>query len=228
MSLNSLQLARSLSTITETFTLTGGANYDLPSTGVKAGQMVLVTNDTANNSILTIRSSASGTIETIRTGHCILIALQDSPTLSTHWRAVDTYEDGTFTPIIQGSTTDFTSVTYTEQRASFCRHNKLVSFGLSVLWTAASGGSGLAMIGGLPYATAPTEIWAVPVIFSNLDFSDPLTQIQASGEYRNSANQIYALLISTDNSTWTNPSVSLFTTGTFGKSMRMSGTYKKA
>lgn len=91
MSLNPLRLVRVPETIIQTFALTVAQNYDLPSTGVKAGQMVLVYNTTVNNSTLTIRASDLTSIESIDRGHMLLTAQQDNPTTNTHWHMSEIY-----------------------------------------------------------------------------------------------------------------------------------------
>ncbi len=165
MSLNSLQLARSLNTIIESFTLTGGANYDLPSTGIKAGQMVLVYNDTANNSLLTIRASDTSTIDSIRVGHCLLIALQDAPTASSHWKVIYIYDEGSWTPTVALQAANFTSITYVLQKGYYLRNNRNVTCHFEVTWSAASGGSGVCQVASIPFqihASALNQSTAMP------------------------------------------------------------------
>src|SRR5574343_1604938 len=149
--LNALRLAKSLETIIHNFELTGAQNFDLPSVA-KAGQAVLVYNDTTNGSILTIRSSNTNSVETIRWGYCLVVAKQDNPTTSAHWRVIEVYEEGTWTPTVSGSSGAFSAVTYIAQQGTFTRFNKRLFFECRVGWSAATGGTGSLQISSLPYA----------------------------------------------------------------------------
>lgn len=188
MALNSLPLARGLNTVIETFALTGGANYDLPSTGIKAGQMVLVQNSTANSSVLTVRSSDASSIETIRKGYCFLVATQDTPVSASHWSVIDVYEEGTWTPTISGQAGAFSSVTYVTQHGTFSRQNRTVWSAFTVSWSAATGGSGNLLITGLPYAAQSVGQDDFPgaALIGNIDLTVGYTAVMAN--VPNSAN----------------------------------------
>lgn len=60
------------------------------------------------------------------------------------------YEEGTFTPILVGSSTNPT-VTYSLQRGRYTKVGRLVTIECYVAWSAISGGSGNIAVGGFPY-----------------------------------------------------------------------------
>jgi hypothetical protein len=64
--------------------------------------------------------------------------------------ALDDYEEGTFVPVISGTTTSGTG-TYTTQIGEYTKVGNLVSFWLSLTWTAHTG-TGNMNIDGLPFA----------------------------------------------------------------------------
>lgn len=156
--LNTLQLARGIDTVIESFALSGSSNYDLPTTSVRSGQMIMVVNETSNSSQLTVRASDATTVDTMRLGHCLLIALQSAPTTSTHWKVVNIYEEGAWTPTVAMQTADFTSITYTLQKGYYLRNNRNVTCHFEVTWSAASGGSGICQIKSIPFTTHPNAL----------------------------------------------------------------------
>ena len=66
---------------------------------------------------------------------------------------LDDYEEGTFTPVVQGSTGNPT-VTYAEQSGSYTKIGRLVTVVIEVELSAISGGSGFFIISGLPFVPA--------------------------------------------------------------------------
>ena len=63
---------------------------------------------------------------------------------------LDDYEEGTFTPVLYGGSVD-PSVTYTIRAGSYTKVGNTVTVLVDVRWSAQSGGSGVAIIGGLPF-----------------------------------------------------------------------------
>jgi hypothetical protein len=62
----------------------------------------------------------------------------------------DDYEEGTWTPVIQGSSSN-PSATYGLQRGVYTKAGRLVHVSCYLSWSGYSGGSGDALIGGLPF-----------------------------------------------------------------------------
>ena len=78
---------------------------------------------------------------------------------NTQANALDDYEEGTFTPLLQGSSSHPTSVTYTVQSGHYTKIGNLVHIQASLSVSAYSGGGGEFQLGGLPFtalAAAPT------------------------------------------------------------------------
>ena len=63
---------------------------------------------------------------------------------------LDDYEEGTWTPVIKGGTSDPT-ITYTKQQGTYVKVGTMLIIQLDVRWSAKSGGSGTLYIGGLPF-----------------------------------------------------------------------------
>jgi hypothetical protein len=67
---------------------------------------------------------------------------------------LDDYEEGTFTPVLYGGSVD-PSVAYTVQAGSYTKVGNIVTVLVDVRWSSQSGGSGVAIIGGLPFSSVP-------------------------------------------------------------------------
>lgn len=67
---------------------------------------------------------------------------------------LDDYEEGTWTPTIRGFSTEFASVTYTEQKGRYTKIGKLVTCQGQVVWSSKSGGSGVFCMAGLPFSSS--------------------------------------------------------------------------
>lgn len=149
MTLGILQLVRRQEVQTYNFTLSGAQNFDLPA-NVKAGQIVIVYNDTVNNSLLTIRSSSGATIDSIRKGFCLLNSKQDTPTLSSHWKVLVVDDYGTWTPVLkEGANT----LTASENVGEYHRHNNDIVLHTTIA-NIVKAGTGTLTIEGLPFTPA--------------------------------------------------------------------------
>lgn len=67
---------------------------------------------------------------------------------------LDDYEEGTWTPTFTASTTAPSSVTYSHQQGRYTKIGRVVYVEFYLRFTAYSGGSGTANVGGLPFTAA--------------------------------------------------------------------------
>lgn len=70
--------------------------------------------------------------------------------------ALDDYEEGTFTPVVEGSTTTGTA-TYTTREAHYTKVGNLVSFNIFIRWQSGTGAGNL-KITGLPFTSYATTL----------------------------------------------------------------------
>jgi hypothetical protein len=80
------------------------------------------------------------------------ITFPATPNLSSNANTLDDYEEGSWTPVLGGSGSDPTGVTYNAQAATYTRVGNLVTVFAYVGWTTYTGGSGTLQIKGLPFA----------------------------------------------------------------------------
>lgn len=73
---------------------TASIDVNMPTTSIKAQEVWILYNDQAEDATydMTVKSSGGNTIETIRQGFIVLMALQDTPTTAAHWKVLDVYE----------------------------------------------------------------------------------------------------------------------------------------
>lgn len=93
-----------------------------------------------------IQDSANGYVFNDKIGATSILFNGDTSTAN----ALDDYEEGTFTPVIVGSTTSG-SGTYTSNEGSYVKVGRQVTIELRVIWTAHTG-AGQLQITGLPYS----------------------------------------------------------------------------
>lgn len=104
MALNTLHSVRSLDSRIETLTPTVNTDFTLPSTGILAGQRVIMLNNGANSGNFPIVSlkASNGTLVRQVYPQCdgTVVALQDTPTDVAHWAGVGEITSNwmTFTP----------------------------------------------------------------------------------------------------------------------------------
>jgi hypothetical protein len=89
------------------------------------------------------------------------------PTLAA-LRSLSVYEEGTWTPTIDGSTT-FGTQTYSAQDGNYVRVGNLVTVWGRVTLSGTSGAVGFVIIGGLPFATGTTVGYNQPGTLGAID-----------------------------------------------------------
>jgi hypothetical protein len=72
---------------------------------------------------------------------------------------LDDYEEGTFTPTLAGSSTNFSSVTYAVQSGFYVKVGDLVHVDIYLQTSSVSGGSGDLLIAGLPFAALASSAY---------------------------------------------------------------------
>jgi hypothetical protein len=92
--------------------------------------------------------------------------------LSTNANTLDDYEEGTFTPILEGQISNPT-VTYTSQIATYNKIGRLVTFEILLRANRTAGGSGRIRIAGLPFTCAEVYGYAATVGNSNIPTTLP-------------------------------------------------------
>jgi hypothetical protein len=95
----------------QVFNLSAARTVVLPTTGIKAGDVIVLRN--RSTFVLTVKSSdttnltiANGhnTEGTLRNGYISIMALQDTPTTNAHWITIDAIEQGSFAPTVSSTT----------------------------------------------------------------------------------------------------------------------------
>jgi len=106
---------------------------------------------TSVNAGLSVTSSGGGAVATDPfdlTGGQIAFPATASP--SSDPNTLDDYEEGTFTPTVEGSTAAG-SGTYTKQKGFYVKVGNVVHFTVYVVWTALSGATGGMRVANLPF-----------------------------------------------------------------------------
>lgn len=113
----------------------------------------------------------TGTTLSITGGQIVFPASQNA---SSDANTLDDYEKGTFTPVSIGTITAGTG-TYTAQVGRYVKIGPLVSYSLTLAWSAHTG-TGDIQFTGLPFssASAPGHSWEGALLVSNLTFSGQL------------------------------------------------------
>jgi hypothetical protein len=146
-----------------------------------SGSLVLQTN--SGTTALTIDTSqnatfaAQATIPTINlTGGQITFPATQSASADAN--TLDDYEEGTWTPVVQGTSTAG-AATYSERVGKYTKIGNTVNIMCSLSWTAHTG-SGDTLIGGLPFTSATYSlngIWASSIYANNMNFGTSATQL---------------------------------------------------
>jgi hypothetical protein len=98
------------------------------------------------------------------------IALPASQSNSSDPNTFDDYEEGTWSPTFTGSSSAPSSVTYTVQSGRYTKIGRQCHIEFYLRFTAYSGGSGNAVIGGLPFTAAGAPYTGIP-LQENLGFT---------------------------------------------------------
>jgi hypothetical protein len=149
-----------------------------------ASSDIYIENTTSRTSIkhlkkassLLISDNASDTVRMFNYGD---IGVRLGNVGSTDAKALDWYEESTFTPTIQGSTTDGVG-TYATQIGRFTRIGNQVHFRITLNWSAHTG-TGNIVVAGLPYSHSAVGYSPVSIVASSLTFSGSLTGYVVQG-----------------------------------------------
>ena len=120
--------------------------------------------------------------------------------------ALDDYEEGTWTPVIQGTGSN-NSKNYVTQTAHYTKVGRLVTVSYRIAWNNKSADSGTAIISGLPFVINESTASGGAFVGNNLDF--PANTVVATTETAESQQYVY-ILVGFDSGTWDNPSTSFF------------------
>jgi hypothetical protein len=130
---------------------------------------------------------------------------------------LDDYEEGTFTPVIQGDTTPGTG-TYSVQSGSYTKIGNRVIFDIALSWSAHTG-TGNMDVFGLPFTSNSTsEPKSIPSVFPISIALDPLSMMVAFVVSNSTKIALYQITVQTTSLAL----VPLDTAGT----LRISGEYR--
>lgn len=135
---------------------------------------------------------------------------------STNANTLDDYEEGTFTPTIAGSGSAMSSVTYVTQEGKYTKIGDTVFITLRLQWSAASGGTGDARVGGLPFSCPDGFTAFACSQYINLG-------VGSNFQMRSNGNNQLAPQTSDGAS---GLGLSSYTSGTFNKFIAVAGCYK--
>ena len=118
------------------------------------------------------------------------------------------YEEGTWTPVIQGTGSN-NSKNYTNQIASYTKIGNMVYLSFRVSWDSRTSDTGDAIVSGFPFTVNDASNATGSLAGNNLNFNNLSDCITAAMEFSN--NQQYAFILMTqDNGGWNNPSANPF------------------
>ena len=120
--------------------------------------------------------------------------------------ALDDYEEGTWTPVIQGTGSN-NSKNYVTQTAHYTKVGRLVTVSYRIAWNNKSADSGTAIISGLPFVINESTASGGAFVGNNLNF--PANTVVATTETAESQQYVY-ILVGFDSGTWDNPSTGFF------------------
>jgi hypothetical protein len=136
----------------------GGATKQVSVADLTAGRAISATQLTLTTENLVIGTSGKGIDFSATSGTGTSELLAD-------------YEEGTFTPVVEGSTTPGTA-TYSTQSGVYTKIGRMVQFTVNVGWSGHTGTGGL-RISGLPFATSGIHTIAIRTV----DITMPATSV---------------------------------------------------
>jgi len=139
-------------------------------------------------------------------GHGIDFSAQTASSeggVSTGDELLDHYEEGTFTPTIQG-TGSANACTYTSQSGKYTRVGRLVTVDLKISWSAKTADTGQALVNGLPFAIGSNAYAGGAFALYSSNFTSGGSVVTAVTEPSSGNTYFYAALVTLDNSTWYN------------------------
>jgi len=112
---------------------------------------------------------------------------------------LDDYEEGTWTPTLVGNTTAGT-YTFSTSQSNYTKIGRQVNVNAYLIVGTASGGSGIAKFGGLPFSKSGNQLSAGNLIASGLDFGAGTISL-AIGTWTLSSSTDFYISESKDNAT---------------------------
>jgi hypothetical protein len=147
--------------------------------GSTSGSVTLSSPAVSGTTTLTLPTTSGTVLITNGSGIASVNGIQFPATQSASADAncLDDYEEGTWTPVVQGTSTAG-AATYGERVGKYTKIGNTVNIMCSLSWTAHTG-SGDTLIGGLPFTSATYSlngIWASSIYANNMNFGTSATQ----------------------------------------------------
>ena len=163
---------------------------------------------TAGGTALTIDTNAKLILPTGSPG--IQFGSSDTGTNITS-QTLDDYEEGTWSPTFGASTSAPTCTYSPTPVGNYTKIGRLVHVSCKIDATGRSGGSGAWLIAGLPFTINDTTGAGGSPSMSNMNVTDGGVNIAT--EYQNGGTSFYAGLVTRDNASWSNLSISAVPNG---------------
>jgi hypothetical protein len=148
--------------------------------GSTSGSVTLSSPAVSGTTTLTLPATTGTVLTTNGSGIASVNGVQFPATQSASADAntLDDYEEGTWTPTVQGTGTAG-AATYTSRVGKYTKIGNTVNVMCSLGWTAHTG-SGDTVVSGLPFASATYSlngIWASSIYANNMNFGTSATQL---------------------------------------------------
>jgi len=156
----SIGIVNTTSGLTYTLFSANTASNGFNGFGIFDGSSYVMRIDSAGNVCVGVPPAGTGGCLQLKSG----ITFPATQVASSDANTLDDYEEGTFTPTIQGSTTTGVG-TYVANTGRYTKVGNLVTFQVYIEWTAHTG-VGNMRIGGLPFTNA-TNFWAGSIGYAN-------------------------------------------------------------